>query len=410
MALRLITNIQSIFGVTDENLPLMKGKYMKEVGVFNNAYLLFDKKIIDFGPMDQCPQNVTDTINAEGGSILPSWCDSHTHIVYAGSRENEYVMRLQGKTYEEIASAGGGILNSASKMTNADENTLYNDALERLNEVIKTGTGAIEIKSGYGLTFDSEVKMLRVIKKLKENSDAEIKSTFLGAHAIPAMYKQNRAAYIAKITDEMMPYISENQLADYCDVFCDEGFYSVEETDFILKAAARYGLKAKIHANELANSGGVQIGIKHKAISVDHLERIGDEEIYALLHSDTIPTALPNVSFFLQIPYAPCRKMIDAGLGVALASDCNPGSSPSGNIPLLLSIACNHMKLLPEEAFTAATINGAHAMEVSENLGTITKGKYASFMLTKPVPNLSYMIYRFGTNHIHKVWLKGNEQ
>ncbi|MBK7525792.1 MAG: imidazolonepropionase [Saprospiraceae bacterium] len=410
MALRLITNIHSIFGVTDENLPLMKGKNMKEVGVLNNAYLLFDKKIIDYGPMDQCPQNVSDTIDAEGGSILPSWCDSHTHIVYAGSRENEYVMRLQGKTYEEIAAAGGGILNSASKMTNADENTLYNDASERLNEVIKTGTGAIEIKSGYGLSFESEVKMLRVIKKLKENSDAEIKATFLGAHAIPAMYKQNRSAYITLITDTMIPYIAENQLADYCDVFCDEGFFSVKETDTILEIAAKFGLKAKIHANELANSGGVQIGIKHNAISVDHLERIGDDEIYALLQSDTIPTALPNASFFLQIPYSPCRKMIDAGLGVALASDFNPGSSPSGNIPLLLSIACNHMKLLPEEAFNAATINGAHAMEVADHLGSITKGKSASFMLTTPIPNLSYMVYRFGTNHINKVWLKGNLQ
>ncbi|MFZ1705726.1 MAG: imidazolonepropionase [Saprospiraceae bacterium] len=410
MAINLIKNIHKIYGVTKNNPAFKKGKDMSEVGVIKNAYLLFDQKIISFGSMDDCPTHDGPIIDAKGGCIFPSWCDSHTHIVYADSREDEYVMRLLGKSYEEIAKAGGGILNSAEKLANKDFEDLYHTAKYRLDEVIQTGTGSIEIKSGYGLSFDSEIKMLKVIQALKKNSDAAIKATFLGAHAIPKEYKHNRAAYISLITDTMLPYVVEHNLADYCDVFCDEGFFTVEETDIILKRATTFGLKAKIHANELANSGGVQVGIRNNALSVDHLERIGAEEIEALKNSTTIPTALPNCSFFLNIPFAPGRKMIDEGLGLTLASDYNPGSSPSGNMPLLLSIACNQMRLSPEEAFNAATINGAYAMELENAQGSITPGKAANFFITEPKSTLSLMIYHFGKKHIKSVFLNGQSQ
>jgi imidazolonepropionase len=410
MAKTLIKNIKNILGIAEHEPFFKRGKEMKQILTMQDAYILFDERILDFGPIEFCPSGADFMYDAKEGTLMPAWCDSHTHIVFAGSREQEFVMRLHGKTYEEIALAGGGILNSAQKLQGTDYETLYQNAKKRLDEVIQTGTGAIEIKSGYGLTFESEIKILKVIRALKENSDATIKATFLGAHAIPLMYKNNRKAYIHIVLEEMLPYVAEHKLADYCDVFCDEGFYTVEETDLILTRAAEFGLKPKIHANELANSGGVQVGIKNKAVSVDHLERIGDEEIQALLQSQTIPTALPNVSFFLDIPYAPCRNMIDAGLGIALATDYNPGSSPSGNVSLLMAIACHRMKLLPEEAFNATTINGACAMEVEQDLGSITIGKKANLILTDNISDLSYLPYHFGTNHISKVWLNGNIQ
>lgn len=410
MAITLLKNIKKLYGITESSSGLKRGHAMKEVDSLENAFLRFDKKIIDFGPMSQCPESADIVIDADGGCVMPTWCDSHTHIVFAGSRENEFVMRLKGKSYEEIARAGGGILNSAEKLQQTGFDILYANALGRLAEVIKTGTGAVEIKSGYGLSFESEIKMLEVISQLKKNSDAIIKATFLGAHAIPKAYSDRRADYIQLITEKMLPYVAEHGLADYCDVFCDEGFFTVDETDIILKRAAEFGLKPKIHANELANSGGVQVGIKNRAVSVDHLERIGEDEINALLHSDTIPTALPNVSLFLDIPYAPCRTMIDKGLGIALASDYNPGSSPSGNIPLLMAIACHQMKLLPEEAFNAVTINGACAMEIDNVSGSIQQHKTANIILTDNIPGLSYMMYHFGTNHVKKVWLQGMEQ
>lgn len=410
MATTLIKNIKKLYGIAEKATGFKKGAAMKEVDSLDNAYLFFDTKIIDFGSMQQCPETADRVVDAKEGMVMPAWCDSHSHIVFAGSREKEFVMRLKGKTYEEIAQAGGGILNSAEKLQKTGFDELFDSAFRRLTEVIKTGTGAIEIKSGYGLSFESEIKMLQVIQKLKEKSDTIIKATFLGAHAIPKAFAERRSAYIRIITDEMLPYIAENQLADYCDVFCDEGFYTVEETDIILKRASEFGLKPKIHANELALSGGVQVGIKNKAVTVDHLERIGEAEIIALLNSETIPTVLPNVSFFLDIPYAPCREMIDRGLGIALASDYNPGSSPSGNIPLLMSIGCHQMKLLPEEAFNAVTINGAYAMEVHAEAGTIERQKKSNIILTDKIPDLSYLMYHFGSNHVQKVWLQGKEQ
>lgn len=410
MSSTLIKNLKKIYGASLAPLSFQKGIHMRNVPEMYNAFILFDKKIIRVGPMEECPEHADNVVDATGKIAMPGWCDSHTHIVFAASREHEFVMRLHGKTYEEIAMAGGGILNSAKKLRSLDFDNLLASATLRLQEVMSMGTGAIEIKSGYGLSFESEIKMLGVIKSLKLNSDATIKATFLGAHAIPWEFKQNRAAYIKIVTEEMLPHIAENGLADYCDVFCDEGFYSVEETDYILKKGLEYGLKPKIHANELANSGGVQVGIKNGAVSVDHLERIGQEEMDALALSKTIPTALPNVSFFLDIPYAPCRQMIDHGLGIALATDYNPGSSPSGNIPLMMAIACHQMKLLPSEALQAVTINGAYAMEVQDTCGSITPGKFANIVLTDEIPNLDYFVYHFGTNHVQSVWVKGKKQ
>ena len=406
----LIRGIKSIVGISTEKTEksILKGKDMSYLKQLENAYILIENGLIhSFGPMDQCPDNADIYIDAHNGFVLPAWCDSHTHIVFAGSRENEWVARLEGQTYAQIAQNGGGILNSAKRLTHTDEDELFDQALMRFEEVMRYGTGAIEIKSGYGLTLESEIKMLKVIRRLKALNKAEVKATFLGAHAIPSEFKNNRQEYIRIIIEDMLPLIAAEGLADYCDVFCDEGFYTEEETDKILNAASKYGLKPKIHANELAVSGGVQVGVKNNAISVDHLEAISDVEIECLMNSKTIPTVLPFVSFFLNIEYAPARRMIDRGLGVCIASDYNPGSSPCGNIPLLLATACNAMRLLPEEAINAATINGAYAMEVNEKLGTIKKGKQANLIITKPLPSVAYLTYAFGTIHIDKVLLKG---
>jgi imidazolonepropionase len=404
----LIKNIRRLYGIAQSGLPFKKGKAMSEVETIENAFLLTQGKSIQaYGSMAQCPERADTVIDADGKCVLPAWCDSHTHIVFAQGREGEYVDKLKGISYEQIAAKGGGILNSAKKLQELPEDILYERALGRLNEVISNGTGAIEIKSGYGLTIASELKMLRVIQRLKESSEATIKATFLGAHAIPPEYKDNRKGYIDLIIDKMLPQISEEKLADYCDVFCEKGFFTVEETDQILKAGVKYGLKPKIHANQLNISGGVQVGIANHAVSVDHLEAVGQEELDALKHTDTIPTVLPSCSFFLNIPYAPARKMIDQGLGIAMATDFNPGSSPSGNIPLLMALACNPMRLLPAEVFNAVTINGAYAMELGHSHGAIEAGRVANLIITRSIPSLDYMIYSFGSSHIDQVILNG---
>lgn len=404
----LITNIKAVYGTESHPSSFKKGKEMSETGVIENAWILAkDGKISDFGQMVDAPHRADKIIDASDGCVFPTWCDSHSHIVFAGSREGEYVDKLKGVSYEVIAAKGGGILNSAKKLQLMSEEALYEAALERLEKLILSGTGAIEIKSGYGLTFDSELKMLRVIRKLKENTEVTIKSSFLGAHAYPVEFRDNHRGYIDIIINKMLPAIADEGLADYCDAFCEKGFFSVDETDEILQAAAKNGLKPKIHANQLSVSGGVQVGVKNHAVSVDHLEEVGDEEIEALLNSDTIPTVLPSCSFFLNISYAPARKMIDKGLGIAIATDYNPGSSPSGNIPLMMAIACNNMRILPVEAFNGVTNNGAFAMELQHSHGTIARGKVANFIISKPIPSLDYLIYDFGNNNIEKVIING---
>jgi imidazolonepropionase len=411
MKTTLIKNIKTLYGIIDD--PLVIQKSGKEMGQFNsidNAYVLIENDCIKaFGNAtseNELPASDT-TIDAKGGIVLPSFVDSHTHIVFAQSREEEFVMRIQGQSYEAIAEAGGGILNSARRLQEMSEDILFENALKRLKEVIGFGTGAIEIKSGYGLTVEDEIKMLRVIKRLKEVSPIPIKASFLGAHAIPQAFKQNRKGYIDLIINEMLPRVAAEHLADYCDVFCDQGFFTVDETDMILSAAANYHLRPKIHGNELGYTGGVQVAVKHNALSVDHLEYTGDDEIACLQNSTTMPVGLPNCSFFLGIPYAPARKMIDAGLPVCLASDYNPGSSPNGRMSFIVSLACIKMKLTPEEAFNATTINGAAALELSHTHGSITIGKKANLIITKPIPSLAFIPYSFGIDLIEKVLING---
>jgi imidazolonepropionase len=406
-----IHNIQTLFGIiNDRNITRKSGNQMGELSSINNAFVLIENGVIvSFGEYSSDVHIPADAekIDAKGGMVLPAFVDSHTHIVFAKSREEEFEMRIKGKSYEEIAAAGGGILNSARKLHQMSEEELYQQALNRLNEVITFGTGAIEIKSGYGLTVEDELKMLRVIKRLKSVSPIPIKATFLGAHAIPAEYKQNRRAYIDLVINEMLPKVAAENLADYCDVFCDQGFFTVEETDEILTVANKYNLKAKIHGNELGYTGGVQIAVKHNALSVDHLEYTADEEIAALLTGNTMPVGLPNCSFFLGIPYAPGRKMIDAGLPFCLASDYNPGSSPNGRMSFVVALACTQMKLTPEEAINATTLNGAAALELSHSHGSITVGKQANLIITKPIPSLAYIPYAFGVDPVAKVLING---
>ncbi len=382
---------------------------MAKLHTIENAYLLIEHDhIVAFGPDQECPVDRADeVIDCLGKMVLPAFCDSHTHLVFAAWRENEFVDRAKGISYEEIAKKGGGILNSATKLQEASEDFLFDQALIRLHEVMHMGTGAIEIKSGYGLTVESELKILRVIRRLKEQKLIPIKASFLGAHAMPAIYKTDRPGYIRLITKEMLPQIADQGLADYIDVFCDKGFYTVEETDQILEAGARFGLKPKIHANELDYSGGIQVGVRHKAISVDHLQWTGQEEIDALQSGETIATILPSTAFFLGLSYAPARKMIDNNLCVALASDYNPGSSPSGNMSFILSLACIKLKMVPAEAINALTINGAAAMESGDRLGSITPLKSANIIITKPVSSLAFLPYSFGSSWIDRVILRG---
>lgn len=382
------------------------------VNTIDDAWLLVeDGRFAAFGAVaDGMPalDDTVEVIDAEGGMVLPSWCDSHTHIVFAGSREREFVDKINGLSYEDIARRGGGILNSADLLHNTSEDELFRQAMQRLDEVIRKGTGCIEIKSGYGLSLEDELKMLRVIKRMKEASLAKIMSTFLGAHAVARGMTQEQ--YVRLIIDEMIPEVGRQRLADFVDVFCDRGFFTPEETGRILEAAAAWGMRPKIHADELASSGGVVVGVKHGALSVDHLESMTEETIETLRGSDTMPTALPGTSFFLNMPNAKARQIIDAGLGVAVASDYNPGSTPSGDMKFVMSLACIKLRLLPNEAFNAATINGAYAMGQSKDYGSIAKGKVANFYITKPIPSLDFIPYAYTTPIVNKVVLGGKLQ
>ncbi|MCB7479734.1 imidazolonepropionase [Christiangramia sediminis] len=405
----LLTNIRELLQVREQNIRKVSGSEMKELPSIKNAWLLIeDDKIADFGSMDNLPElNADKTIDATGKIVLPTWCDSHTHIVYAGNRELEFADRINGLSYEEIANRGGGILNSAKTLQETPEDEVYKQSSKRLEEVMKLGTGAVEIKSGYGLTEEAELKMLRVIKKLRENYDLPVKSTFLGAHAIPKEYKNDPDAYMDLVIKNILPKVAEEKLADYIDIFCEKGYFSVEDTNKLLSAAKEFGLKPKIHVNQFNAIGGVKAGVEHDALSVDHLEVMNDEDIEVLKGSNTMPVALPSCSLFLSIPYTPARKILDAELPLALATDFNPGSTPSGNMNLVVSLACIKMKMTPEEVINAATINGAYAMELSDTHGSITKGKMANFIVTKDIPSYTFLPYAFGTNSIESVYING---
>ena len=405
----LIINIKELLQVRETSVAKVSGAEMATLPTIKNAFLLLKNNVIsDFGSMDQIPEVKTDkVIDATGKIVLPSWCDSHTHIVYAGNREQEFVDRINGLTYEEIANRGGGILNSAKKLNETSEDDIYQQSSARLEEVMHLGTGAVEIKSGYGLTVEGELKMLRVIKKLAQNYPITIKATFLGAHAIPLEFKENRRGYIDCMLNEMLPQISKNKLADYIDVFCETGYFTVAETEEIMEAGIQLGLKPKIHVNQFNSIGGIQAGVKYDALSVDHLEVMTTEDIIALKNTKTMPVALPSCSYFLSIPYTPAREMIAAGLPIALATDYNPGSTPSGNMNFVVATACIKMKMTPEEAINAATINGAYAMGISETHGSITIGKKANLIITKPIPSYYQLPYAFGSNLIDTIIVEG---
>jgi imidazolonepropionase len=411
MAVTLITNIKQLVGVHKET-RLLRGKELAQLPVIDNAYLLIEEDIIaQYGPMSELETSRLKprvNIDATGQFILPAWCDSHTHLVFPASREAEFIDKIKGLTYAEIAARGGGILNSAARLAQASEGELFNSAWKRLKEITKMGTGAVEIKSGYGLSVEGELKMLRVIKKLKEKSDLSIKATFLGAHTYPVAYRDSHQGYIDLIINEMLPVIAKEKLADYIDVFCETGFFSPEETETIARAGLRYGLKPKLHVNQLNSIGGIEAGLKVNAISLDHLETMTEKDIRLLaMDGDTIATLLPSAAFFLRMPFQPARELIDAGCAVALATDCNPGSSPSGNMNLVVALSCIQMRMLPEEAINAATINGAYAMELQDNLGSISIGKKANIIFTKTIPSLAYLPYAFGSDLIDKVMIAG---
>ncbi|MGK0413250.1 MAG: imidazolonepropionase [Polaribacter sp.] len=404
-------NIKELIQVRDTSVKKVSGKTMNSLPSIKNSFLLIENdRIIDFGKMEQLPNlSVDDTKDCAGKMILPTWCDSHTHIVFAGNREQEFVDRINGLSYEEIANNGGGVLNSAKKLQATSEGDLYAQSAKRLEEVIALGTGAFEIKSGYGLTLDAELKMRRVIKKLKENYNIPIKATFLGAHAIPSEFKSNKEGYINLIIEEMLPKIAAENLADFVDAFCEVGYFSVDDTDRILTAAEKYNVTPKVHVNQFNSICGIAVSTKHKALSVDHLEVLTDDDLTHLKASETIPVALPSCSFFLGITYTPARKIIDANLPLALATDYNPGSTPSGNMNFVIATACIKMKMTPEEAINAATINGAFAMNVSNKVGSITKGKLANFMITKEIPSYGFIPYSFGSNLIDEIYINGNK-
>ncbi|AYN04534.1 imidazolonepropionase [Flavobacterium sp. 140616W15] len=405
----LIINIKELIQVRETSISKVSGAEMAILPTLKNAYLVLkDNLIADFGTMENIPEIKADSvIDATGKMILPTWCDSHTHIVYAGNREQEFVDRINGLSYEEIANRGGGILNSAKKLNETSEDEIYSQSKARLEEVIRLGTGAVEIKSGYGLTVDGELKMLRVIKKLNENYPVTIKATFLGAHAFPLEFKENKKGYIDEIIHKMLPEIAKNKLADYVDIFCETGYFSVEETEQIMEAGIQNGLTPKIHVNQFNSIGGIQAGVKYKALSVDHLEIMTPKDIKALKDSETMPVALPSCSYFLSIPYTPAREMIKAGLPLALATDYNPGSTPSGNMNFVVATACIKMKMTPEEAINAATINGAYAMGVSDTHGSITIGKKANLIITKPITSYYQLPYAFASNLIESVFIEG---
>ncbi len=401
-----IKNIREIVGITPEGVLRKQGAEMDHTGTLSNAYLLMeDDRIADFGPMNEMPE-ADAYIDAEGGLLMPSFCDSHTHIVYAGTRDGEFLDKIRGLSYEEIAARGGGILNSSDLLHNTSEEDLYQQSIERVWEMIRKGTGAIEIKSGYGLNPADELKMLRVIRRIKNECPALIRATFLGAHAVGRQYTQEE--YVDTICREMIPAVSEQQLADFIDVFCDTGFFTVEETDRILRVGAEYGLRPKIHANELGVSGGVQVGVKHQALSVDHLEQTTDAEIEALRGSCTMPTMLPGSSFFLGLPYGRAKAFIEAGLGIALASDYNPGSSPSGDMRFVMAMGCIRMRLTPVQALNACTLNAAYAMGISEQVGSITRGKRANLIITHPMHSLTIIPYHYNSPFIRHHILAGN--
>lgn len=405
----LITNIKQLVQVHDHNVTIVKGEAMKILPVLENAYLYIDNDtIIEYGPMENCEGIEAETrIDAKGKIVLPSWCDSHTHTVYAGDRTSEFVDRINGLTYAEIANRGGGILNSAKLLQEISENDLYEQSIKRINDLIKMGTGAFEIKTGYGLTVEAELKMLRVIKRIKQESLAKIIPTLLAAHAIPDVYRAKKQDYIKMITEELVPKAAELNIAHYIDVFCEEGYFDIKDTEAILEAGLRHNLRPKIHVNQFNVLGGVEIGVKHDALSVDHLEELTDEDIEALKGSETIPVALPGCSYFLSIPYTPARKLIDAGLPLAIATDFNPGSAPSGNMNFIVSAACVKLRMTPEEAINAATINGAYAMGISNMYGSITRGKKANLIITKPLKHYSEIPYAFAHNPVEQVIVNG---
>ncbi|MGB5322964.1 imidazolonepropionase [Lutimonas sp.] len=405
----LFFNIKELLQVRDQSIVKVAGAAMKELPCIKNAFLRIDnERIEDFGPMSELKDfNADQVIDARGHTILPTWCDSHTHIVFAGHREKEFVDRINGLTYEEIASRGGGILNSAKKLQDSSEQELFEQSSQRLEEIMRLGTGAVEIKSGYGLTPESEIKMLKVIKTLATSFPITIKATFLGAHAFPADFKDNPEGYVDLICEKMIPEVAKQDLADFIDVFCESGYFNVAQTDKILRSGEKYGLIPKIHVNQFNSIGGVQVGVANKALSVDHLEVMEQKDIDVLIGTEVMPVALPSCSYFLNIPYTPARKMMDEGLAIALATDFNPGSTPSGNMNFVISTACIKMKMTPEEAINAATINGAYAMGLSSSHGSITKGKFANLIVTKDIPSYHFIPYAFGSNLIEKVMIKG---
>ncbi len=407
----LIKNIKKLIQCRTEDESYVSGKDMSSLPSVDNAFLYIENdKIIDFGEMQDCLySNVEEVYDAKGSMVLPSWCDSHTHIVYAGDRSSEFMDRIRGLTYQEIAEKGGGILNSAKLLSNTPVEEIYNQSIKRVNDVIKQGTGAIEIKTGYGLNYESELKMLEVIQEIRKNTKLQVKSTFLGAHAYPKDYKENKEGYLDIIINKMLPDFKKRNLIDFIDVFCEEGYFSKEDTERIIIEGEKYDIPAKIHVNQFNSIGGIEVAVKNKALSVDHLEVLSEIDLNILKQGNTMPVVLPICSFFLGIDYAPARKIIDAGLPLAIASDFNPGSSPSGNMNLVISTACTKMKITSEEAINAATINGAYAMKLSDKVGSITKGKLANLIITKPINSIDEIPYRLGNDNIRDLILNGEK-